>query len=149
MHGYMEELYAECLLWFHGFNTNEAYQSLLNEYFLNNEQSSILLELEECSSNLLNTRGRFMRYWNYECSDFNPDAFGKRLFKSLEKVYKSNKFKIDEFAKKCNKLWFDFPSNLSQVEPFWTLIYADECLTWDDEAQTRELYERAFAFYTL
>lgn len=142
----MENLYAEFLLWYHGFTTKETYEALLNESFLNST-NNILLELEEISSDLLDTRGRFMRYWDYECPTFDSDTFGKRLFSGLERVYKSNNFSIDDFGKKCNLLWKDLPSGLEQTEPFWTLIYADDCLSWGDETQTRKLYEKVFAFY--
>ena len=142
----MENLYAEFLLWYHGFTTNEAYEALLNESFLNGT-NNILLELEEVSSDLLNTLGRFMRYWDYECLTFDSDIFGKRLFSGLERVYKSNSFSIEAFGQMCNLLWKDLPTGLEQTEPFWTLIYADDCLSWGDETQTRKLYEKAFAFY--
>jgi len=75
----MENLYAEFLLWYHGFTTNEAYEALLNESFLNGT-NNILLELEEVSSDLLNTRGRFMRYWDYECLPLILIYLGKGFF---------------------------------------------------------------------
>ena len=144
----MEELYAEVLLWLHGFTSNEDYEALLNESFLNDTKNELLFELEECSSDLKSTYGRFHRYWNYECPEFDSASFGKRLFEGLEKVYISNRFSSEAFGKQCNRLWGSLPSELCTNEPFHTLIYADECLEWQNgEVQTRELYEKAFSFY--
>ncbi len=143
----MECLFAEFLLWFHGFQTNESYETLLHKIFLDHPDQDILLELEMVSSHLLDTRGRFTRYWDYECSDLDAAIFGKKLFSGLEKAYGSNRLPIDKFGWQCELLWKDIPENLAHAEPFLTLSYADECLSWGDEAQTRMLYEKAFAFY--
>lgn len=143
----MENLYAAFLLWFHGFNTNEVYESSLNDAFLNSGDNDILLELEELSSNMLSTHERFMQYWNYECPNFNADIFGKRLFAGLEIVYKSNALDLNEFCRRCYQLWNDLPSDIQQTEPFFTLCYADDYLSSVDEAQARKLYEKAFKFY--
>ena len=143
----MEKLYAEFLLWFHGFDSSERYETLLNEDFLNNPNKDILLELEECSSNMVDARECFVHYWSYECPFLNPDIFGKALFEGLQSVYQKNSFRIEEFGRRCYRLWQDIPFVLGQTEPFWTLSYADDCLSWGDEGQTRMLYERAFAFY--
>ena len=44
-------------------------------------------------------------------------------------------------------LWESLPGNLQNMEPFWSLCYADEPLTWGDEAQTRSLYETMLSYY--
>ncbi len=141
------ELYAEVLLWYHGFNDKHNYELLLNEAFLNDPSNDFLLELQERSSNLLDTRGRFTQYWSYEEKSFDSNIFGKRLFAGLESAYKVNIFSIDQFGKQCYQLCKDLPSDIQEKEPFWTLKYADECLSWGDEAQTRMIYEKLFSFY--
>ena len=88
-----------------------------------------------------------MLYWGDSCAEINADAFGKHLFAGLESVYNANTFSIADFGKHCALLWHDIPSELAQTEPFWTLCYADDALSWGDEAQTRTLYEKAFSFY--
>ena len=143
----MEKLYAEVLLWYHGFNDNNNYELLLNESFLNDPNNPILLELQEHSSSLLDTRGRFMRYWDNEEDSFDSNIFGKRLFAGLESAYTGNIFSIDQFGKRCYQLCKDLPSAIQEEEPFWTLRYADECLSWGDEAQTRMIFEKLFSFY--
>ena len=145
----METLYAEFLLWFHGFNSGERYEALLNENFLNSPNNDALLELEECSSNMLDTHGRFMRYWTYEHPSLNPGIFGKQLFLGLKSVYDANAFSIEDFSKRCFLLWESIPSGIDQTEPFWILDYAGDCLSWGDEAQTRSLFDKAFSFYDL
>lgn len=40
------------------------------------------------------------------------------------------------------------PQETGQKEPFKALCYADDCLSWGDEKQTRELYEKAFQYYS-
>ena len=146
-HNMMEELYAECLLGLHGFNSEAQYEALLNESFLNDPSNSFLLGLEECSHDFRSTKGYFMHYWGDSCAEINADAFGKHLFAGLKSVYNANAFSIADFGKHCALLWHNIPSELAQTEPFWTLCYADDCLSWGDEAQTRMLYEKAFSFY--
>ena len=143
----MEELYAELLLWYIGFHTSDRYRSILDEKFLNDSENDIYLDLEECSAILLDSMGRFKRYWDYECHEFNKDVFGTQLFKSLKVTYDENLFDISEFGKRCYKLWNMFPNSIDQIEPFHILSYADDPLSWGDEAQTRELYEKAFSYY--
>lgn len=144
---FMEELYAELLLWYIGFHSSDAYNALLDFKFLKNTGNDIYLELESCSSDLLDSMGRFSKYWEYECIDFNPGLFGKRLFSGLKTAYNTNTVEISDFGDRCFKLWRMLLDCISKIEPFQILSYADEPLSWGDEAQTRQLYENAFTFY--
>ena len=143
----MEELYAELLLWYIGFHSSERYNALLDEKFLSDSENELYLELEEYSADILNSMGRFKRYWDYECSEFDRDLFGKQLFAGLKYTYDTNRFEISDFGNRCCKLWHMLPGSIIETEPFHTLIYADDPLSWGDEVQTRELYESAFAYY--
>lgn len=143
----MEELYAELLLWYIGFHSSDKYNTLLNAKFLSDFQNELYLELEGYSPDLLDSMGRFTRYWDYECDAFHCDSFGKQLFSSLKAVYDTNTVEISDFGERCYKLWRMLPSTIGEMEPFQTLCYADDPLSWGDEAQTRKLYENAFAFY--
>ena len=138
---------CELLLWFVGFFSGERYNSLLDEKFLKKPENDLYLELEECSANLLDTLGRFKRHWDYECSDFNRELFGRRLFSGLRDAYDADVFEIADFGNRCCQLWHQLPSDIDQLEPFHTLIYGDDPLSWGDEKQARMLYEKAFAFY--
>ena len=44
-------------------------------------------------------------------------------------------------------LWESLPGNIQDIEPFWTLSYADEPLSWGDEEQTRDIYEYMLDYY--
>lgn len=145
----MEELYAEFLLWKHGFCSSEKYDELLHKMFLLDYYNDYLLELEENTSNLLNTSGCFLRYWTYEHPDLDIHKFGKQLFSSLRDVYCSNALSLEQFSKRSYSLWFDLPDDpLKLSKPFLTLSYADEpLLCYADEAETRRLYEEAFEFF--
>ena len=144
----MESLIASAFLWKNGVGTYEEYNKILDEKFLENPSSDIFLELEWCSSDCDQTFSVINNLWNYEYLQFfNEDIFGERLFRGLESVYMSNSISFDEFGKRCYQLWNCLPAEINQIEPFWTLSYADDCISYGDDAQARELYEKAFLFY--
>lgn len=143
----MERLYAEFLLWKHNLESSNRYEELLNKYFLLNPENEFLLELEECSNDISKTNECFLQYWTYKHPVINSSDFGKSLFYSLRHIYESNELTIEDFGKHCYLLWQDLPPLIHRTEAFCTLSYADDPLSWDDEAQTRQLYEKAFSFY--
>lgn len=143
----MEELYAELLLCYIGFHFSDRYNALLASNLLSNPENEMYLKLEDGSSDSLNSVVRFKRYWDYECGDFHCDLFGKQLFSGLKAAYDTHAFEISDFGNRCSKLWHMLPDSVSVAEPFYTLSYADDPLSWGDEVQTRELYEKVFTFY--
>ena len=142
----MEKLYVEFLLWASGIGTNEGYEALLNELFMQEPNNSLLLELEQISSSVLETRARFFRYFNHEHA-LDTAFFGKNLFSTLERIYRLELLPIADFAVKCNLLSHYLPQELYFVDPFYILSYVDDPLGWNDEKQVRELFEKAFGFY--
>ena len=72
--------------------------------------------------------------------------FGKVLMRKLKEIYE-NHLDIREFASRMFHLWEGLPGNLQNIEPFWTLSYADDPLSWGDEEQTRNIYERMLSYY--
>ena len=130
-----------------GLNTGEDYNQTLDEMFLFNSNNDILFELECCSSDRDATLDTLQRFWIYECDTFSVKTFGTCLLEDLKTIYFSNIFPIENFAKMCYSLWHHLPSELKTIEPFHTLSYADDPLSWDDEAQTRKIYEELFEFY--
>ena len=112
-----------------------------------NSDNDMLLELESCSSDCDATFDVLQRFWKYEYNDFSVDTFGKCLLEDLKAIYISNIFSIQDYAKMCYSIWQQLPSELNTVDPFHTLSYADEPLSWGDKAQTRKLYEELFDFY--
>ena len=143
----MENLICKSLLWKMGFANAEDYNTTLDKMFLENSNNDLLLKLESCSSDCNTTFDILQRYWKYECEDFSVDNFGKCLLEELKTVYFSNSFTITEYGKKCHSLWQQLPNEMHTKEPFHILSYADDPLSWNDEAQTRKLYEDMFDFY--
>ncbi|MEG1579286.1 MAG: hypothetical protein RR336_11020, partial [Oscillospiraceae bacterium] len=132
----MESLYAEFLLWKHKFRSSNYYEELLDKYFLLTPENEFLLEIEEYSNDISKTSECFLYYWTYKHPAINSSDFGKSLFYSLRRIYESNELTIEDFGKHCYLLWKDLPPLIYQTEPFWTLSYADDSLSWGDEAQT-------------
>jgi len=143
----MEELYAAFLLWYCGLCPKEQYEALLHRLFLAEPDSDLLLDLEEATANMLNSRSCFLRYWAGARCPLDDEPFGRSLFRALEQTYREGSLDLATFGQRCYALWQELPGPLQQLQPFWTLSYADDCLSWGDEAQTRQLYEAAFAFY--
>ena len=54
---------------------------------------------------------------------------------------------IVDFGNRMYELWNRLPDNISNAEPFHTFSYADDCLSYGNEKQCRELYEEAFNYY--
>ena len=125
----------------------QEYNVHLDRLFSETPNNKILLELEECSNNYKETFARLKRYFEYETNAFDLYIFGKTLFNGLEIVYKSDVYTIAEFGKICYQLWNLLPGFLVQEQPFRTLSYADDPLSWGDEKQSRIMHEEAFRFY--
>ena len=64
----------------------------------------------------------------------------------LQAVYE-NCSDIKYFAGRMYNLWESLPGNIQNKEPFWTLCYADDPLSWGDEEQTRSIYEYMLSYY--
>lgn len=142
-----EELFAYAILFKVGLLPREDYNCRLDALFLSDGTNSLLLELEWYSSNPDET------YQIMECAaqsqlSFAYDLFGQFLFDELEQIYRKHKCNMQDFGAKVYRIWQLLPSDFNQKEPFWTLSYADDCLSWDDENQTRNLYEKAFRYYS-
>lgn len=143
----MESIICKSLLWKTGLSTSEDYNRYLDEIFAKDSDNDTLLDLEFISADCDATYDYISRYWKYEYKNFSIDCFGKALLNDLKNIYKSNTFTIEDFARKCYKVYKILPYEISSNEPFFTLCYADEPLSWGDEIQCREIYEKLFEFY--
>lgn len=139
----MEGLYAEMLLWLHGFTDGEAYKQLLDEKFLAEDGVDILLDLEECSSDKLAALHLFNAYWLKQ--PFDVDLFERTLLAALRRVCHSEQT-LDraELSRRCYRLWNELPQICAQKEPLFTFCYIDDVL---DEGEQRMLLEKVLAFY--
>ncbi|MBT7121859.1 MAG: hypothetical protein HN948_02490 [Clostridia bacterium] len=127
--------------------TLEKYNEYLNDIFLENPDNDLLLDLQWCSSDIKTSIGTILTY--SEMVEINYDLFGKMLFSELKLFYFKNQMDIQTFALKVRSIWWLLPNSIGQKEPFHAMSYLDEPLSWGDEKQTRELYEKMFEFYEI
>lgn len=143
----MERLFAYAYLWAWDLDSDQAYRDLLDDMFINLPENELLIELEGVVSNSKESFFRIKRYFDHENASFDKILFGKTLFERLEKAYVSNEIPIKEFAKRAYGMWNMLPRDVVEEEPFFILSYADDSLSWGDEKQARNLYEKAFSYY--
>lgn len=139
----MEELLVYAMLYCEGFEVESLYQSKLDELFLENSEDELLLELEFLSGNMKESALHLRSFLVMQ--EFNADAFGTALMRALKKQYEA--LELKEFSKSTYSLWSKLPEGIQHTQPFWTLCYAEEPLSWGDEKQSRELYEWALNYY--
>ena len=140
----MVKLYALALLLCEGFDVEKEYQNVLDELFLNNPDNQDLLELEEMSGNIKSSVSHVLLSKTDEW-EINYDLFGKYLMKMAKFCYEKTELKL--FAKRMYFLWQKLPSCIQEEEPFFTLCFAGDPLSYGDTKQTRELYENMFDYY--
>lgn len=133
----MEELLAYALLLCAGIPAADAYEKKLDELFLQTPEDDDLLHLEwekDPKEALAYLRARAGG------PAFDTALFGKALMLELKGYYQRSNLK--DFAAKAYQLWRSLPQCVQSQEPFWILSYADDPLSWGDEAQSRALYEQ-------
>lgn len=141
----VEELLAYALLWDVEIISDSEYNEYVDLLFLKNPNDDLLLKLEWNSSD----KEKCILIISNHCNEnlINYDIFGQYIFSKMQEIYFENRMSIQVFSEKSYALWKKFPDAIHQTEPFWTLCYADDSLSWGDENQTRRLYEEAFKFY--
>lgn len=142
----MEKLVALCYLWAFGLGDKEDYYAELDRLFLETPEDDFLLELEGLGND---SAAALTKLSPLAESSLNIDVFGKELIRRIEKYYSkkcNTRDSLEEFGKMCYGMWKSFPANIDD-QPFLTLAYADDPLSWGDEKQTRDLYEAAFDHY--
>lgn len=139
----MEELLVYALLLCEGMETKDSYKTRLDELFLENPEDDTLLHLE-WETDIKNAVIYIRSHFNY--SNFDHNLFGKILMNKLSDYYYRCQ-DIREFGDRMFSLWENFPGNIQDEAPFHTLSYADDPLSYGDEKQTRELYEKMLDYY--
>ena len=140
-----EELLVYALLLDVEITSNIEYGKYLDALFMETPDNDLLLELEWNFSDIQKSIS-IIRYYFYDCS-IDYDTFGRFLFLKLEEIYNENRMDIQTFGEKTYAIWSRLPDIIHQDEPFWILCYASDPLSWGDEKQTRELYEKAFHYH--
>ena len=138
----MEKLFVYAILCSIGYDLYEEYRNTLDKLFLDNPEIEDYLTLEGLAYKdaILHTLSIMNHY------QINHDIFGKYLMSVLKVIYQQSK--LNDFAKKMPELWNRLPHAIEYGEaPFFVLFYADDCLSYGDEKQCRELYESAINYY--
>lgn len=141
----MEELLAYAILLYEGIVTEEEYQERLHALFLAHPDDRTLLDLE-CETNIQEAVIYIRTQLDYGYIGLHPETFGRTLMKKLKDCY-DRCTDLRQFGSKMHSVWESLPGNLQNMEPFWSLCYADDPLSWGDEAQTRSLYGTMLSYY--
>jgi len=139
-----ETLFAYACLMSAGLIPQSEYGEYLNTHFMKTPDNELPLNLEWCFSDKNKTIAVIFEHCG-NSMDYN--AFGCFLMRKLNNVYFQNGIDIETFCSKLYIVWQHLPYEISQVEPFWTMSYASDPLSWGDEKQTRELCEKMLHFY--
>ena len=142
----MEELTVEAILGSLGYGSFKEYQRILNSLWETapDEYEPLLLELE---SRKYKDAIIYLMHRSPSFSNRDREAvFGKYLMERLQSIY--NQIPLDEFGHLAYSVWGTLPGTISMVEPFYTLNYADDSLSYGDEYSCRELYKKMFEYYS-
>ena len=141
-----EKIYAFVLSLQANIVTQEEYSDYLDTLFLGDSKNELLLELEFASNDLAKTFAVIKEALYKRKKTLEYNVFGRVLFENIRNLYEKNSLGMEAFGHKMYRLWNLLPSEINQIEPFWTLSYADDCLSYGDEVQTRKLYEDTFVY---
>ena len=139
----MEELLVYAILLYEELITENEYSKRIDELFLSNPENDDLLYLEwetDIKKAIIYVRTHI------DYKNLDIERFGRILMNKLKVVY-VNCPDIKYFADRMYGLWESLPGSIQDIEPFWTLCYADDPLSWGDEEQTRTIYEHMLSYY--
>lgn len=139
----MEELLVYAILLCEKLVTENEYNKRLDELFLSSPENDDLLYLEwetDIKKAIIYVRTHI------DYNHLDLEQFGRILMGKLKAAY-VNCSDIKRFASRMYSLWESLPGNIQNIEPFWTLCYADDPLSWGDEEQTRDIYEHMLNYY--
>lgn len=137
----MEQLMIFALLCSIGYDAYNDFQNTLDALFLQNPDDAFLLNLYGRSEKDAVLHALAV-LWN---DQWDRAKFGRLMMKTLQPIYRECALK--EFASKAYQLWNSLPWELQMKEPYFALSYADECLSYGDEKQCRQLYETALEYF--
>ena len=139
----MEEMLIYLILLCEKLVTENEYNKRLDELFFITPENDDLLYLEwetDIKKAIIYVRTHI------DYNNLDIEQFGKVLMSKLKAVY-VNCSDIKRFASQMYSVWESLPRNIQKLEPFWTLCYADDPLSWGDEEQTRNIYEYMLNYY--
>lgn len=139
----MEELLVFAILLYQEMVTKEEYDKRLNELFLNDPENDDLVHLEWETD----IKKSIIYIWTHmDYNAFDYEQFGHILMSKLKVVYEKCT-DIKDFGYRMYSLWESLPGNIQDREPFNTLCYADDPLSWGDEELSRNIYENMLNYY--
>lgn len=141
----MESLFAKSYLHFLKFRGFEEYNNILEEFFKDNPQNEIYLELKNISDNDIETFKYFENYFKNSEVSFDEEKFKAFLMSGIKKEYDETD-DIAKFASKCYNLCGKLPERLSYKEPFLALKYFEGYLEVG-EAKARKNIEQLLSDY--
>ena len=141
----IENLMAQSLLLNAGLISKEELIQVIDSDLIETPDSEILIDLEWCLSDVQKIISVIWQYVADHKVDYT--IMGRVLLAKLKAEYSKKELDLYEFASKLNEIWSMLPESIQLIEPFWSMIYADEPLSWGDKKQTRKLYEKMFLFY--
>lgn len=121
------------------------YRNHLDALFISQPDNDLLLKLEWCSSDILASSQLIFDY--FKDSKIDVDAFGSCLMQGIKKYYVQNEVCLKVFNSRVLSIWAKLPSDIHRLEPFWSMSYAGEPLSWGDTKQSRSIYEKMINFY--
>ncbi len=137
----MEKLFVYAVLYSAGYDVWHAYEAELNRLFSNDPENEEYLCLEEMSRKdaILHTIALM------QTLPIDRDEFGETLMNAIKPIYAHSNLK--DFGARMYRVWQCLPDAIGDREPFFTFCYADDCLDYGDEAQCRDLYEKAMRYF--
>lgn len=139
----MEKLFAYAILAYHEIAPEKLYQNRLHALFLANPEDDLLLQLD-WENDLEKAIDAMKNYMDHNV--LYNERFARSLLETLEKYYIRCP-DIKAFAHSAYSLWTGLPGHMQDKQPFCTLCYADDPLSWGDEGQTRQIYEEMFGYF--
>ena len=134
----MEELFAYALLFCEDYDFWDLYSERLDKLFLEYPDNEEYLYLESLTSP---KEAALHIISAISGMSFDTKLFGRTLMKLIGQAY--TKSDLIKFSRRMYSLWNDLPASIHHKEPFFTLSYADDCLSYGDKKQCRKLYEQA------
>lgn len=132
-----EDLRVTILLELSGFHLERNFEDTLNQYFIENPEDELLLELEFISADLNKARGVLNSGINRGIVHYDMEKSDAMLYKRLEELY--NNTSLEEFAPCASKLCQMIGGDLS---------YADEAFAKKDMARADAIYREMFRYHT-
>lgn len=147
----MEELFVFAILLLEGIiepdSSPNPYEQKRDALFLSSQPEdpwyALLLELEY-ETDLLSVVRLLENH--FFAKHLDVDLFGQVLMAHLKDYYHAYQRPLKAFGCKMYFIWEDLPAAIQQQEPFFTLCYGDDPLSYQDEAQCRRLYEKMLSF---